>query len=407
VILEYRLVLRAALLMAATALSGCLGDDTDPAPSTPPGTLNVYMSLPSHGLTADEARAVDAGARLALDERGGRAGRFRIRLLRMDSALPGRQIWDPGLVQANAERAAKDPRAIAYLGELGLGASAVSLPVTNDADLLQVSPYDTLTSLTRTPPGRAGRGAPDRYYPTGRRSFVRLAPSDLDEVDALVERMRTLGVGRVSLVSGEGVYAVEFASQLAQRARRAGTRVVSSAALGPEPGAARAIASELRAIGPDAIAYAGAGDRRAVALLSALSERMPETPVLGSSALIARRPLRYPAAPAVVETVGSVLPAAEYPAAAGRLLERLRRTSGAAAARPEALYGYESMRLVLDAISEGRGRRRAVAASALGAGERRSPMGPYEVRPTGDVTGPPLMSMRLSNGRFVPARGAP
>ena len=49
----------------------------------------------------------------------------------------------------------------------GSGASAISVPVTNDAGLLQVSPFDSLTSLTRAPPGqrrprRPGALLPDR-----------------------------------------------------------------------------------------------------------------------------------------------------------------------------------------------------------------------------------------------------
>ena len=59
-------------------------------------------------------------------------------------------------MNANADRAVEDPRAIAYLGELGFGGSAVSLPVTNAGRMLQVSPTDGLTSLTRSrPDGRA------------------------------------------------------------------------------------------------------------------------------------------------------------------------------------------------------------------------------------------------------------
>jgi branched-chain amino acid transport system substrate-binding protein len=59
-------------------------------------------------------------------------------------------------VAANAKRAADDPTAMAYLGELDYGATAVSLPITNNAGVLQVSPGDGLTSLTeRAPAARA------------------------------------------------------------------------------------------------------------------------------------------------------------------------------------------------------------------------------------------------------------
>ena len=45
--------------------------------------------------------------------------------MEMSSTRPVDQTWDPGTVEAGAERAVDDPTAIAYLGELDLGASAV------------------------------------------------------------------------------------------------------------------------------------------------------------------------------------------------------------------------------------------------------------------------------------------
>ena len=80
----------------------------------------------------------------------------RVRGRRRQAGFPGDHAprtddrdhaWNPGLVAANANRAADDPTAIAYLGELDYGATAVSLPITNHAGLLQVSPGDGLTSL--------------------------------------------------------------------------------------------------------------------------------------------------------------------------------------------------------------------------------------------------------------------
>src|SRR5690349_14637381 len=108
----------------AVCVAGCGGS----APAKPPGgTLNVYLSLPK----------------------------------------PGDETWDPSTVEANAKRAAADPDAIAYIGELDEGASAISVPVTNDAGILQVSPFDGLTSLTRDEPGTPLTNGPARYYPSG------------------------------------------------------------------------------------------------------------------------------------------------------------------------------------------------------------------------------------------------
>ena len=127
----------------------------------------------------------------------------------------------------NADAAADDPSAIAYLGELDYGASAVSLPITNDAGLLQVSPGDGLTSLTQRPPGRP-RAGPERYYPSGRRSFVRIGPTDLQEADYLLERASAAGATRIAVVFDRDIYGRELAAQIVARARRAGLEPVAS-----------------------------------------------------------------------------------------------------------------------------------------------------------------------------------
>jgi branched-chain amino acid transport system substrate-binding protein len=66
------------------------------------------------------------------------------------------------------------------LGESNSGATAVSLPLLNDAGLLQISPSNTYVGLTRSE--GADKGEPDKYYPSGKRTYGRIMPPD--NVDA-------------------------------------------------------------------------------------------------------------------------------------------------------------------------------------------------------------------------------
>ena len=85
--------------------------------------LKLYSSLPSEGPSAAIARAVAAGQRQALADAGGRAGRFRVRLVRMSSLEAGLGQLGPGPGQRERRAARRATRApIAYLGELNLGA---------------------------------------------------------------------------------------------------------------------------------------------------------------------------------------------------------------------------------------------------------------------------------------------
>ena len=83
----------------------------------------------------------------------------------------------------------------------------------------------------------------------------------------------------------------------------------------------------------------------------------------------------------------------------------MARGQGTDAAQPAALWGYESVRVVLDALraAQGDGRpadRADVIRAALTPRTRRAPIGTYQVRRNGAVEGVPLGLYRLEGDRF-------
>ena len=324
----------------ALALSGCLGSAGGEEPSRVEGdTATVYSSGPRDGASAAAAEAVLAGERRALAEAGGRAGGLRIRLRELPATDDDvDEPWDPALVDDNAHRAADDPSAIAYLGEQDYGATAVSLPITNGAGLLQVSPGDGLTSLTQRAPGRP-RAGPERYYPSDERSFVRIGPTDLAEAEYLLERIRAGGAKRIAVVFDRDIYGRELAAQIFARARRDGLEGVASEEYRGQPEEIPDIARRVAEARPDAVIHAGVAGTWTTRLVSAIDAQLPATPLFATSGILAReRKLALPRGPARIDAVGPAIS-----------LER---------------SGYDAMRLVLDAVEEGRRDRRRVIAAA-------------------------------------------
>jgi branched-chain amino acid transport system substrate-binding protein len=281
-----------------------------------------------------------AGERRALDEAGGRAGGLRIRLRELAATdADAEHTWDPALVDTNAHRAADDPSAIAYLGELDYGASAVSLPITNEAGLLQVTPGDGLTSLTQRPPGRP-RAGPERYYPSDKRTLVRVGPTDLDEAQWLVERVLAAGAERLAVVFDREIYGRELAGQIVALARRAGLEPVASEEYRGSLDEILEIARELGEARPDAVIYAGVAGRGTGRLLGVIDAQLPAVPLFATSGILAdRESLALPADVGRIEAVGPAI-------------------------SPERA-GYEAMRLVLDAVEAGQRDRARVIAAAL------------------------------------------
>jgi branched-chain amino acid transport system substrate-binding protein len=344
----------------ALALPGCLGSDGADEPVRVKGdTATVYSSAPRHGASAPVASAVMAGERRALADAGGRAGGLRIRL----RALPATDEepdhpWDPDLVNENADRAAGDPTAIAYLGELDYGATAVSLPITNDAGLLQVSPGDGLTSLTRRPPGRP-RAGPERYYPSDERTFMRVGPTDLEEADYLIERVRAAGARRIAVVFGADIYGRELVGQIFARARRDGLEPVEAEEYRGQLDEIPDITEKLADARPDAVIHAAVAGRGTGRLLREIDARLPAVPLFATSGILAGRTgLAIPAGPARIVAVGPAM-------------------------SPERA-GYDAMRLVLDAVDEGQRDRRHVIAAARRLAPRIADRGLALYRPRAD-----------------------
>jgi len=377
----------AVLLLGALVLGGC-GGGGDDGPEVPDGALTIYTSLPRHGDSATAAAAALEGQKLALADRKGKAGGHDIKLVPLDSAKPDGHTWDPGLVEQNADKAAGDASAIAYLGELDMGGSAISVPVTNDKAIPQISPLDGLTSLTQVQPG-GPRGGPERYYPTGRRTFARLVPNDLAETTALVDWAKDDGASRIAIVHDDQLTGRSIAAQavFVADARKVKVVTVKEVEIGREPEdyekTAQALADEKER--PDAVVYAGLADSTVDPLLGAIQKALPDAG-LYAAGLPPERPL-----PGIgrVHLVAGTPPVEEYPPRSQRVLERLAERSGGAPQPAAALYGYESMRLVLEAVDRAGARandRAAVGAELLKPGPRaRSVLGDLTLTNTGDV----------------------
>jgi branched-chain amino acid transport system substrate-binding protein len=77
-----------------------------------------------------------------------------------------------------------------------------------------------------------------------------------------------------------------------------------------------------------------------------------------------------------------------------------RRIGGPGTDRPEAVYGYEAMRVVLDAVRAGGRDREQVTRAALAMRERHSALGTYSLRGTGDTGDERQYLYSLHDGRF-------
>lgn len=402
-----------ALSLLILALGGCGASDaepeTEPVPTTPASQVTIYSSLPQRGPDADETAAVRRGMGLALTEAGGRAGGIRVVHRALNNAAEGG--WTPERVAQNARRAVQDDTTALYLGELRSAASVLSMPILNEAGIPQISPAATGIGLVEGGPG-AEEGEPERYYPTGERHFVRLMPGDGAQARVQAALMAADGCERLGLVGGTETEGAALAAALAAAADERGLQRAYEVLVGDDlVSRAPQVAMQAAAREADCLVYTGDDARGALALLTQAGRQLGPGASLYVTKGVAEPGLFAPRtglpealAPRVTATLPTRGESSPSPARQA-LVDEL-------GAEPRtrdlyALYGYETMRLALDAIARSRtGRPRDVLEALFDTADRRSVLGTYSVQDSGDTTLDAYGIYGIENGRLVFRRPA-
>jgi branched-chain amino acid transport system substrate-binding protein len=391
----------AAVVLLGTA--GCGGVNVSDVAEATDGQLTVYSSLPLQGPSGGTSERIVDGEKLALADAGGRAGRFKIEYVSLDDASPTTGQWNPGITATDAKLAAQDTSTIAYLGDLDSGATALSLQFINEAGILQISPASPYVGLTSSL--EAGQDEPERFYPSGKRTFVRLQPGDIGQAEAQIQLMKSLGVQRLYVLDDQEPFEMPLADIVADFAERAGITVVTHDSISTAPEAVFTGAVEkIVQSHAQAVFLAGGQGPGTVALWRELYRADPSLLLLGSNSMDGEAfASQIGAAGSRTYLTTPVLPARLYPPAAQRVLRHYRSVFHADGGA-EALYGYEAMKLVLDAVRSSRARgndRQTVIAHVFATRRRNSVLGRYSVQSNGETTLSQYGVDRVSGGRAV------
>jgi branched-chain amino acid transport system substrate-binding protein len=370
------------------ALAAPAGAQLPGRPLPAAGPLRIVSSLPTHGSAAVAAADVLLGERLALEQAAGQAGGRQIELVaRSASSSQEPASWRPELVSRNARDATLDEATVAYLGEFNSGASAISIPILNEFGIPQISPTNGYVGLTRSE--GADRGEPDKYYPSGSRTYVRVAPADHHQAAAIVAALRLEHVHRVAVLDDGEVYGRGLARLVIARAQRAGIMVVRvrRAVHADDAGEVGASLRDARA---QALVFGGIFENGAAALFRAVHRDHRRWLLVGGDgvadrAFTHRLDLGTRARTRMTQYVTpvSALPAAGQ-AFAAAFRARFGRSPG-----PYAPFGYEAMALALDAINRAAQAgltREGVVSALFGTRDRDGVLGRYSIDRNGDST---------------------
>lgn len=392
----------AALAAVIPGIAGCGGAPVA-ASETAGNQLAVYSSLPLQGEQAAISQQLVGGEKLALSQAGGHVGPFKVSYVSLDDANPTNGQWSPGETAGNAKQAAQDTSTIAYLGDYDSGATAISLANLNNAGILQVSPASPYVGLTSSLD--AGQDEPERFYPTGKRTFGRLQPGDPAQAAAQVRLMHMLGVKKTFVLDDQDAFQMPLAAIVAGDAAKAGIAVAAHDSIAIEPGSVfKGEVEKIVASHAQAVFVAAGGGAGTVALWRELHQADPHLLLLGASGMDdSTFTSQIGSAGSVTYLTTPILPLALYPSSSRRVIADYRRLFGGEAS-PYVLYGYESMSVVLDSIRRAgsRGNNRSTVISMfMSTHDRSSVIGRYSIEPDGETTLPTYGVQRVVQGQPV------
>jgi SARP family transcriptional regulator, regulator of embCAB operon len=356
----------------------------------------IVADLPLQPGVLDTTRPMVDAITLALERHNYKAGQYRVGLQVCNDGAGDNVAYDPVTCVANARAYAANPTVIGVVGPFSSMCAKLEIPTLNRApggSVAIVSPSNTYVGLTRHA-SDAAKGEPSVYYPTGRRNYARVVPTDDVEVAADAMVAQRLGVKRVYVLVPAG-YPAPIVEDYVIAASNLGIEIAGRRVWSDGQRLERLAASVARSRA-DGVFLVGSSR----GLLQALRARLGrEVPLISSG---------FDPATAVLAGVAAEGMTISYP---GPAIGRLRGEGARFVASFSKKFGAEPDRfavnaaqaidVLLDAIARSDGTRASVTKKLFATRVSNGILGSFWITPTGDTTLNAVAIYRVTGGKVT------
>jgi len=384
---------------------GCKGSDSA-TPSGDASTIKIVSSLPRTGSAKGQTDTIVNGIKMALEEVEYKSGNFKIVYEDLDDATAAEGKWTPERESANADQAVKDSDVMVYIGPYNSGAAKNSMPITNKAGLLMISPAVTWPGMTK--PGKGDHGEPEMYRPTGKVNFTRVVPADDLQGPLGAAWAKSMGVKTATILDDNEVYGKGIATLFKERCEEIGIEVLGKQeSIDIKQNDFKSLMTKIvtGAAKPDLIYFGGTSQTKA----GQIAKDMVEAGLDGSKLMVPDGCCEL----AFIQSAGNDvfktlkcyvtfggLPPDQVKGKGKEFVEKYKAKYGKS---PEAyaVYGYEAGKVALEAIKRsGKKDRAEILKACLSIKDYDGALGKWSFDENGDTT-----SRTMSGSIVNPAKG--
>jgi branched-chain amino acid transport system substrate-binding protein len=353
----------------------------------------IASDLPMQGGSRTQTLQMVKAIRYVLDQQDWKAGDFNIAFQACDDATAQLGKWDADKCSANAHNYAQNSKLLGVVGTFNSGCAAIEIPVLNQAaggGLMLLSPANTYGCLTEPCAG----DEPEKYYPSGKRNYARVAPSDPNQGAVDAKFLASQGVKTVAVLNDKEAYGLGVAKNFKGAAQAAGMTVTSFQAYDPKQANFRALFTGIKGQNPDAVFIGGLIDENSGQLIN------DKVAILGDNtkvklmlpdgfttdAIFDRGEGGTPKATGAYFSIAGV-GIDKYKGAALDFINGLKATLGGKPVDPYAILGAQAGQVLLDAIEKSDGSRSEVISKVYASKVTDGLIGSFSFNSNGDLSG--------------------
>jgi branched-chain amino acid transport system substrate-binding protein len=368
----------------------------------------IASDLPLQGAGRAQTVEMTKAIGFVLQRHGYKAGKYSVGYQSCDDSTAQAGKWVSAKCSANAQAYAADQSVIGVIGTFNSGCAQIVIPVLNRAPngpVGMVSPANTYLGLTQGGPGTSA-GEPNKYYPTGKRNYIRIVAADDYQGAADAILAKALGVKNVYVLNDKEAYGLGVAFNFRKAAQKLGIKVSGFEAFDPKASSYEALATKIQNAGAQGVFLGGLICENGGKLIKDLRTG------LGPSVKI-MAPDGFTPISAVVQGAGTSAEGVTVSVAgspntalkgAGKAFLAAFAKSVGKDPDPYSVYAAQAAELMVQAIAKSDGSRGSVAGNLLKTKVTNGILGNFTIDKNGDTSLNPVTIYQIKGGKSTTYR---